>query len=185
MWIFQVFFLFSCVDFPGFFPIFLCGFSRFLSYFPMWIFQGFFLFSYMDFPGFFSRFFQVFFFPGCFGSIKTQIMKSRNDFWSEMTSRIIKSDPQYPKPLYQESHPGFFGDNSRDWRLHHFPGNPVPIPDHSTSQGIFILKSNLNFLWHNFEAFSPHPITRSHPNPKPPSREFWDFPRARIYEENL
>lgn len=38
------------------------------------------------------------------------------------------------------------------WRLHHFPGQPAPVPDHSFSKDFFLI-SSWNLTWCNFRSF--------------------------------
>ena len=55
----------------------------------------------------------------------------------EKTSKIMKSNRKFNTTMPAKPCPYMFYEHLQWWWLHHFRGQPVPMPDHAFSKEIF------------------------------------------------
>lgn len=68
---------------------------------------------------------------------------------SPLISSSPTLDPALPSPsLIPKCQMQMIFEHSPGWWLHHFPGHPLPLPDHLSSEEIFLI-SSLNLAWHD------------------------------------
>jgi len=83
-----------------------------------------------------------------------ELVAQKNHRSLEKTSKIIylSHPPTTNVASYTVYHVYVFLEHLQAWWLHHLPGQPIPVPNHSSGEQVFLI-SRLNLPWRNLRPF--------------------------------